>query len=296
VGIKLRDIPAAPVAPGDLVGRTVAIDAPNLLYAFYAAQLLRAPVNPETRAAALRAATRGLAHRIADLTRQGARTLVVFDGPPHPLKAELLAARDATRSVPPIGAQDYAAPRAAARALGVPTLEAPHDAEAQAAWMTAQGHADLVATTDWDALAMGAPTLLRNLSAHPEKKEGRAWSLVQAPAALAHLNATAEELRCAVILMGCDYFDGYPQLGPTRALSLARQARGDLATALRQLPAHEALHARAHQAHALLAAPPHRNPGTLRWTEPDHDALARALAGKPAETPKREARQTRLDA
>lgn len=290
MGVKLSGIPASPVGPDDLGGKVVAIDAPNLLYAFYAVPMLRGADRPS----ALRTATRGLVARIQDLARAGARSVVVFDGPPHPLKSELLEARDAARSVPAIGPADYAAPRAAARALGVPTLEAPHDAEAQATWLTRNGHAHAVATTDWDALAMGAPLLLRNLSAHPSKTEGRSWQLVHAHAALAHLEADEATLRCAVILMGCDFFDGYAGLGPHKALKLARQAKGDLGAALALLPPDEAAHARAHAAHRLLAEPPHRDPGTLRWGNVDPDALAKALAGKAEEKPK--ARQTKLEA
>ncbi len=285
MGVKLAGIPSRAVSPEDLQGRVVAIDAPNLLYAFYATPMLRGQADRE---AALRAATRGLAARIQDLARAGARSVVVFDGPPHPLKRELLEARDAARSVPAIGPRDYAAPRAAARALGAPTLDAPHDAEAQAAWMARHGHADLVATTDWDALAMGAPTLLRNLSAHPSRTEGRSWSLVRSQQALAHLDADEATLRCAVVLMGCDFFDGYPGLGPQRALKLARAAQGDLDRALRLLP-EDGRHERARAAHRLLAEPPHRDCGALRWGELDGDALARALAGQTA------ARQTKLE-
>jgi 5'-3' exonuclease len=288
MGVKLSGIPAAPVGPEDLRGKVVAIDAPNLLYAFYATPMLREGAD---RAAALRAATRGLVARIQDLHRAGARSVVVFDGPPHALKAELLVARDAARSVPAIGAEDYAAPRAAARALGVPTFDAPHDAEAQACWMARNGHADVVATTDWDALAMGAPLLLRNLSAHPSRTEGRAWSLVRAADALRHLDADEATLRCAVVLMGCDFFDGYDGLGPQRALKLARLAHGSLAAAVALLPPDEARHARAHAAHALLAHPPHRDCGTLRWGALDAEALTKAMQGIVA---KPQARQTKL--
>src|SRR5687767_12729333 len=106
------------------------------MYAFYAVQMLRAGAD---RDAALRTTTKGLAQRVADLQRQGAKSVVVFDGRPHPLKGALLEERDAARSFPAIHADDYLPAKAAARALGVPVVEAPHDAEAQACWMAREG-------------------------------------------------------------------------------------------------------------------------------------------------------------
>lgn len=283
VGIKLRGIPTTPLHPRELHGKTIAIDAPNLLYAHYAT----AYPNRE-RQAALLAATRGLAQRIQQLAQHGARSIILFDGPPHPLKTETLQTRRATRRMPPIRPDDYAPARATAQALGCPTLNAPHDAEAQATWLAKHGHADLVATTDWDALAMGAPRLLRRLSAHPTQ-----WQHLHLANAHAHLHCDEPTLRTATILMGCDYFDGYPGLGPQRALQLARQSQGDLTTALAQLPRNDAAAERAHQAHHLLQHPPHHDPGTLRWRETDHDAVRRILAGETPAKPR--ARQTRLD-
>jgi flap endonuclease-1 len=273
----------------------VAIDAPNLLYAFYAVQLLRTGEPSEAqRRAALQAATRGLAGRVLDLRRLGARSVVVFDGAPHKLKAEVLVAREAARSVPAIGQEDYTFPRAAAKALGVPVIEARHDAEAQACAMARQGLVDIVATTDWDALAMGAPLLLRNLSANPAATEGRAWSLVRAADALRHLEADPGILRAAVVLMGCDFFDGFRGFGPAKALKLARDSRGDLDVALRLVAPDAEAAERCRAAHALLADPPHFACAPLRWSDVDHDALARAFAGVAAPKPK--ARQVKLDA
>lgn len=220
MGLKLQGIPSTPATRPSLEGKTVAIDAPNLLYAFYAVQLLHREPTPDLRASALRAATRGLLQRLQDLEAVGARGVVVLDGPPHPMKMAHLVERDATRSVPAIGAGDYLAVVEAVRARGAPLVQAPHDAEAQACAMARRGLVDIVATTDWDALAMGAPVLLRNLSAHPSKTEGRSWSMVHAPHALSHLGLTRERLAAAAILMGCDYHPGFPGVGPKKALKL----------------------------------------------------------------------------
>src|SRR5439155_20383054 len=142
VGLQLKDVPSEPATSADLAGKVVAIDAPNLLYAFYAVQMLRGA----EKSSALRSASRSFANRIGDLPRLGARAVVVFDGPPHPLKMELLERRDAARSYEAIGQDDYAMARDAARAMGAPVVDARHDAEAQACAMARRGEVDLVPT------------------------------------------------------------------------------------------------------------------------------------------------------
>lgn len=267
VGLKLQGIPAASALPVHLENRVVAIDAPNLLYAFYAVQLLHREATPERRDAALRSATRGLLARVQDLAQIGARSVVVFDGPPHPLKRAHLEARDAARSVPAIGHADYAPIADAVRDAGIPFVHAPHDAEGQASAMARAGRVHVVATTDWDALAMGAPRLLRNLSASPRKTEGRRWMLVDADAALAHLATTRERLAAAAVLMGCDYHPGYPRVGPKKAFALLPahlDAEAALDAALAHLHATEDDAERARAAYRLLAHPPHDPHAALR--------------------------------
>lgn len=295
MGVKLTGIPGRPVEPADLRGKVVAIDAPNLMYAFYAVQLLRAPPTPEALAAARKAATRGLGNRVLDLRNAGAKPVVVFDGPPHPCKIEHLEARDLTRSFPALKPDDYAPARAAARALGVPTLRAPHDAEAQACAMARAGLVDVVATTDWDALAMGAPALLRNLSANPQSQDARRWTLVDAHAALRHLETDARTLALAAVLMGCDYFAGFDRIGPGRALKLAREAGGDLDACLAKLGATPEQADAARRALACFHAPHHVDAGRLHWTAPNTEAYLKALAGIVDAPVARKTAQVRLD-
>jgi flap endonuclease-1 len=291
MGVKLSGIPSRPAERADLDGKIVAIDAPNLMYAFYAVQLLRQEPTPEAREAALQAATKGLATRIADLARLGARSVAVFDGPPHERKLAHLEARDAARSTPPIAPREYGRARDAARAMGAPVVDAPHDAEAQASAMARRGLVDIVATTDWDAMAMGAPTLLRNLSANPQAAEGsRRWAIVEARSAFDHLGADARALAGAAVLMGCDYDPGFDGIGPSKAFRLLA-THGTLEKALGALGADAARREAALEAHRLLTDPPHVEV-TLRWGLHDSEALLRALHGPEARP--RASVQTRL--
>ena len=287
MGLQLKDVPSRPATAAELAGKVVAIDAPNLIYAFYAVQM----IGGGEKTASLRSASKNLALRLSDLAHMGARSVVIFDGPPHPLKRELLERRDAERAFPAIGGADYAMAREAARAMGAPVVDARHDAEAQACAMARRGLVDIVATTDWDALAMGAPVLLRNLSAAPNATEGRRWSLVRAPDALDFLQTDLEGLCGAAVLMGCDYFEGIPRIGPQKALAAMRR-EGTLQRALSALGADERTHERAHAAYSLLSQPSHTEPPALRWVPMSTERLLAALAGKPIE---RRVRQARLD-
>lgn len=280
MGLKLNGlVEASDVQPGDLKGRTVAIDVANLMYAFYSVQVRERDPPREVHEAAVRGAVKGALARVLDLSDHGARSVLVLDGPPHALKLDHLELRNGARRTPALGPRDYALVASLARALGVPVLQAPHDAEGQASALARQGLVHVVATTDWDALAMGAPAMLRNLSASPAKPGGRRWSLVRAQPALDALGLTREALAMAAVLMGCDYCPGFDGVGPKKAFKLLQGApAGDpLGHALAALGADAAAAKLAREAYLLLVDPPHAPVERLSWTAPDRAAFERTL-------------------
>ena len=283
MGLKLSGhVPTRRAERGDLAGTTVAIDLPNLMYAFYT--VARPAESDAARADAVRLAHRGVIARVLDLADQGARCVLVTDGrEPHPLKVAHLEEREATRAVPRLQADDYAPTTSACAALGVPIVHAPHDAEAQASQMALAGLVDVVATTDWDALAMGAPTMLRGLSARPEN-----WTVVTWREALKALGLSSRgELATAAVLMGCDYSKGLRGIGLKKAIKLLHDPQL-LEEALAQLP---------DWSKALLAFTdaPHTQITTLEWTSPTKDALHVLERAGFRDTPDLRARLARLD-
>ena len=226
-------------------------------------------------------------YRCLEATEEfGARCIVILEGPPHPLKAAKLRERAAGRErtgIPALAPQDYEPALALLRALGIPIVQAPHDAEAQGAWMTQNGYADVLATTDWDALAMGAGALLRGFSGRAAAPKGQtSWTYVPGRRALHELDADRETLAVAAVLMGCDYFDGFKGIGPAKALKLARKNRRvlDLEAKPRHLAACldelDASNEERHEAHAALdylLEPPHVDPGVITWRRPDLEDL-----------------------
>jgi flap endonuclease-1 len=101
--------------------------------------------------------------------------------------------------------------------LDIPVIEAPAEGEAQAAYMARRGDADYVGTEDYDALLLGAPFTLRQLtsSGNPE--------LMDFEATLADQHLTWEQLVDVGILMGTDFNEGISGVGPKTAIKLVRE-------------------------------------------------------------------------
>jgi len=107
--------------------------------------------------------------------------------------------------------------------LDVPVIEAPAEGEAQAAYMARQGDVDYAGTEDYDALLLGAPLTLRQLTSAGDPE------LMEFEATLADLELTWEQLVDAAVLMGTDFNDGVPGIGPKTAVKLLRE-HGDIWT------------------------------------------------------------------
>jgi len=109
--------------------------------------------------------------------------------------------------------------------LDVPVIEAPAEGEAQAAYMARRGDVDYVGTEDYDALLLGAPLTLRQLTSSGDPE------LMEFEATLADHGLTWEQLVDVAILMGTDFNEGIAGVGPKTAVKLVRE-HGDLWGAL----------------------------------------------------------------
>ncbi|HEV8360970.1 MAG TPA: hypothetical protein VGR28_11000 [Candidatus Thermoplasmatota archaeon] len=222
-----------PFDPAQLRGRTVAVDADNLIWSFVTA--MAATGDAPTNAHLL-----GLAGRLRLYARWGARSIWVFDGAQPSLKEATLLARaeriDTARAAgnqlggTEVTEDDLAECRALLGLLGVPFLEAPGEAEAQCAQLVASGKAWAAVTQDWDIALFGAPRALRNLTGSTT----RAPEILDLPAALAMAGLSREELVDAAILIGTDYNEGIPGIGPVKAVRLVKK-HGTLVGALAAL-------------------------------------------------------------
>jgi len=227
------------VPPRALRGRRVAVDGGDLLY--HGMHACGTPAGPVLQ--------RWFEDRLGSLAARGADLTVVLDG------AGLAAAKRAERgrradvrartagrahargdhaaaaraALAPSGATIDALCRACAVVHGVRVVQAPHEAEAEAARRTRTAvpadRVDAVLTRDGDALAFGAREVLLRQNGTEELLRVR---LVEVLRAL-DLRTEAQFVDFCV-LCGSDFCPRIPKVGPVGALALLH-AHGSLAAA-----------------------------------------------------------------
>jgi flap endonuclease-1 len=116
------------------------------------------------------------------------------------------------------------------RLMGIATVQAPSEAEAQAAHMAARSQVWAAASKDYDALLFGAPRIVRFLTISgkeflPSRGESRPIvpELLDLERLLDGWEITREQLVDLAILVGTDFNDGVKGIGPKRALALVRK-------------------------------------------------------------------------
>ncbi|XP_023191598.1 probable flap endonuclease 1 homolog [Xiphophorus maculatus] len=197
----------------DYTGKVIALDASVVLNQFRAATPSLSPLT-------------GLFFRTLTFLEHDIKPVFVFDGKPPVEKTPVLERR--------AEAAGWSSPKRTGEAsaqtkdsiellkrMGVPVIQAPGDAEAQCARLVRDGVVDAVASEDMDTLPFGANVLIRQLNAKKDS-EVVEYSL---PRLLEKLQITHEELVDLCILLGCDYCDKIPGLGPKKALTLIQKHR-----------------------------------------------------------------------
>jgi flap endonuclease-1 len=238
-----------------LQGKKLAVDGNGELYQFLA--LIRLPDGTPLRDGSGRTTSHlsGLFYRTTRLITDYKLQLVfVFDGAPPALKTGELSRRRAVRQRYDRELEDALAAGDLARAyskatmtsrltremvgeaihlldlLGIPSVQAPSEAEAQAAHMARRGSVWAAASKDFDSLLFGATRLVRFLTISgkeflPSKGTFRPITpeLIELEHMLATLEITREQLIDAAILVGTDFNSGIKGIGPKKALALVRQ-------------------------------------------------------------------------
>lgn len=240
---------------GNLRGKSFAVDANNTLYQFLA--LIRMPDGTPLQDSNgnITSHLAGLMFRSTRLICDyNMRLIFVFDGEPPQLKQrEIVKRRElrekATREwKAALKAGDHITAFSKAvmtsrltqpmiedakrllRLLGVPFVQAPSEAEAQAAYMALRGDVWAASSKDYDSLLFGAPRLLRFLTisgkeflpskgiARPLKPE-----LINLSSFLSHHGITREQLIDVAILIGTDFNKGIRGVGPKTAVNLLQK-------------------------------------------------------------------------
>ena len=231
----------------DLDGSVVAIDAHNWLYRYLTTTVKFTGSSAYTTGGGEEVANLiGTVQGLPKFLEHGMTPLFVFDGGTTELKADEVAERreqreryeDDLETAREEGADAETIATLESRTqrltetirtttrellelLDVPVIEAPAEGEAQAAHMVRQGSVDYAGTEDYDALLLGAPLTLRQLTSKGDPE------LMDFEATLATHDLTWEQLVDAAILMGTDFNEGISGIGPKTAVKLLRE-HGDL--------------------------------------------------------------------
>jgi len=170
----------------ELRGQTVAIDAYNTIYQFLSS--IRQRDGTPLKDSRGRDRTTNLAHA-------GLKLVFVFDGTPPDFKAETIEKRKEVRKTADMewkkalasGKTDEEAftyAQATSRldstmvadamllleSMGIPTVVAASEGEAQAAYMAGNGDVRFAGSQDYDSLLFGAPLVVRNLAVGGRRK------------------------------------------------------------------------------------------------------------------------------
>jgi flap endonuclease-1 len=238
-----------------LHGALLAVDGPGELYQFLALIRLRDGTPLRDSKGRITSHLSGLFYRTTRLIADHALKLVfVFDGKPPALKTEEIARRreikeryesehaEALRAGDLVAAYSKATmtsrltkemiaeARELLRLLGIPVVQAPSEAEAQAAHMADVGSVWAAASKDYDSLLFGAPRVVRFLTISgreflPSQGVARPIvpELIERDRFLGELGITREQLVDLAILVGTDFNDGVKGIGPKKALKLVRE-------------------------------------------------------------------------
>jgi flap endonuclease-1 len=236
----------------DLRGKQLAVDANGELYQFLA--LIRLPDGTPLKDSHGRITSHlsGLFYRTTRLIADyGLHIAFVFDGRPPVEKAAEITRRRAVRDRYEAEAAEARRAGDLARAyskstmtsrltpemiasakqllqlMGLPVVQAPSEAEAQAAHMARRGDVWAAASKDYDALLFGAPRLVRFLTISgreflPAQRTFRPITpeLIDVQRMLDTLGITRVQLIDLGLLVGTDFHPGVKGIGPKKALAL----------------------------------------------------------------------------
>jgi len=293
----------------DLWGRVLAVDASNMLYQFLALIRMRDGRPFTDSSGHVTSHLIGLVLRTTRLIADfDIRPVFVFDGKPPAEKMRTLEGRRGVREKAKrdwrlaVERGDYASAWSKAvrmdsltremqedakkvlLLLGIPTVQAPQEGEAQAAYMARRGDVWAANSRDYDSVLFGAPRLVRYLTISgqeylPSRGMSRALipELIDLRTLLDRLQITLEQLVDLAILVGTDFNEGVRGIGPKTGLKLLKThgTLENLPTSLKeQLPPNFG------RLRALFLHPEVTNDYSVHYSDTDEDGFAKFLCGE----------------
>ena len=187
----------------------------------------------------------GMFYRTLRIVDNGIKPVYVFDGAPPKLKSGELAKRVQRKGEAAAGLEEAKETGTAEdvekfsrrtvrvtrehnsecqrllKLMGIPYIIAPTEAEAQCAVLARAGKVYAAASEDMDTLCFDSPILLRHLTFSEQRKEPIQEIFLDK--VLEGLDMDRKQFVDLCILLGCDYLDPIPKVGPNTALKMIRE-------------------------------------------------------------------------
>ncbi len=255
MGLNIREIiPRKDIEISDLKGKTICLDAYNVLYQFLSSirQMDGTPLMDSRKRVTSHLS--GLFYRNVSLLSDGLKLVYVFDGKPPLLKGKTHEIREEGRdnavkkyeeakdSEDISGMKRYSSQmirldkemldesKELLSAMGIGVIQAPSEGEAEAAHLARiKEEVYASASQDYDSLLFGAPLLIRNLTLAKKRKTFSGYvevkpEIIDLDKVLNGLEINLDQLICLGILIGTDYNPkGIPGIGQKRALDIVRK-------------------------------------------------------------------------
>ena len=237
-----------------LNGRKVGVDSYNIIYQFLSSIRGQDGTPLMDSEGRVTSHLTGLLYRTVNLLEKGIKPVFIFDGEPHKLKSETIKERKKIRTEA-IEKHEKAlkegkleeAKKYGARALkltdemvedakkllnymGLPVVQAPSEGEEQISGMVASGDLYGCVSQDFDPLLFGCPILLRNIAITGKRKVPNKDlyievnpEKVELETLLKQLKINREKLIWLGILIGTDFNEKFPRVGPKTALALVQK-------------------------------------------------------------------------
>jgi flap endonuclease-1 len=257
MGVQISSIlPKKEIEITELSGKTVAVDAFLWLHQFLS--IIRQPDGTPLKDSKGRVTSHlsGVFYRSAKLLEKNIKLIWVFDGIRPDFKAsttmerrilkeeadrkwkealekgDLIEARKAAQAASFLTEEMIEQSKNLLNYMGVSTIQAPSEGEAQCAYLCQKNLVYSTASQDSDSLLFNSPRLLRNLSITGRRKLPRQDvyievkpELIELERILNELKIKREQLILISLLVGSDYNQGIKGYGPKKALSLVRKEK-----------------------------------------------------------------------
>lgn len=237
-----------------LQGRKIGVDTFNILYQFLSTIRGRDGTPLMDSQGRTTSHLTGLLYRTANLVEREIRPVFVFDGEPSELKEKTREERrkirtDAKKKMEKAqkeGKEEEARKygqqavsltgemieesKELLELMGLPIVQAPSEGEAQVARMVEKGEVFGCVSQDYDALLFGTPILLRNITVSGKRKiPGKdvyyevSPEKIELEESLKELGIDRKKLVWIGLLVGTDFNEKFPKIGPKTALDLVKK-------------------------------------------------------------------------